>query len=134
MLILPAKLDEMGTLDPGDVVADEVILPIPGACACLLRVHVIGRKGLFAAGCLAKRLHVSAQRGELCRIPKRPPLPVVPQVAIAEVIRKLGVDGRGHPKHQVPGYLRTIGKRCGFAQGVAGEKTSNVHLVIGGVL
>ena len=59
MLVLAAKLQQVVAFQPGNVVAEEMILPIPEPRACLLGVDVVGSG--YVVPLLAERFECGAQ-------------------------------------------------------------------------
>src|SRR5581483_1331191 len=77
-LVLTTDLDEVVPLQDGDVIAEEVVLPIPEAGADVLGVDVEGRQDI--GGAFTEGLHRTAEAGDLRRSVIGSPLPEVAQI------------------------------------------------------
>ena len=103
VLILASELHQVAALQHGNVVAEEMIFPIPEARACLLGVHVIWRECLEVPCRLTKGLERAGRgreaRKRLRRVPTRRPLPPVAEKAVTEVVCNVGADAGGHSYH-----------------------------------
>src|SRR5690242_17402539 len=115
----------MVTLQHGDVVAEELVLAVPEACADVLRVHVVGCKN---RGALSKRLQGAAKLGELRRAAGSVPRPIIPQIAEVEIVCGVRGDIGGQTSYQIPRLLRPVGSGSGLAERIAREEAADIGL------
>ena len=130
MLVSSTKLKEVRSFEPRNIVTKHIVLTVPEPGAHTLRVKIVRSQHIGRA--LAKGLYGSAQARHLWRLSCGSARPEIPQIAVIKVVCDVVGDVRGETRREVPGYLRTIGNRCGHAQLVTREKAPDVHLIIGG--
>src|SRR5207245_2524618 len=86
VLELAAELDEVSTLELGQVIGEKIILAVPDTGTNVLRIHVVGRKN--NGGTLAERFDRSGRAGDLRWSVCPLPLPEVAQVAVVKIVGK----------------------------------------------
>src|SRR5205814_10627206 len=83
MLVLPTGIEQVIAAQPGNVVANHVILAVPETCPRRLSINIVGREN--ACSRLAKRLQSTAQLGKLRYIFLGTPGPPVAQKTVVEI-------------------------------------------------
>ena len=100
-LVLAAELQQVIPLQHADVVAEEVVMSIPEASADVLGVDV--KRGQNVLIRFTEGLERATQTGSLRRGVVGGPRPVVPLVAVVEVVGGIGADGGGQAGDEEPG-------------------------------